>query len=1539
MNILVVEADRAIAQSLQVLLQPCHCAIALAPDGAAALRMAIATDYQLVLLDSSAPQVNGLEVCRQLRQQGFQSPIVVLLGPEEMPPPPLQGHTTDQQKAGANDYIVKPFDPDELVARIQTWLQPAAGEPSLNWGPLSLDPATRRVWYQEQSLTLTPKEWAILELLVGEQDRIFSATVILERVWQAAAVPGTEAVRGRINDLRQKLTAAGAPKDLIQTVRRVGYRLNPLYATSTPVQADQTLPPSQVAELRAVGDAAPQAELQQRNQELQTARDELEHQVADRTAELNVANQALQQRESLLNKIYNGAEQAIFVIEVTDSRDFRYLAFNHVAERYAGISQQDIQGKTPEAAFGMVTGAAFRHNYQQCLQEDRSITYEEYVVLKGCSIWTLTTLSPVRDAEGTIEQIIGTSVDISDRKQAEATIEADLRDTQLLHDLSTRLTVETDIQVLYDEIVTTAIALLQADAGTIQILDPATQDLLLLASQGMDQPMINRFYRVKASSNTSCGIALATGDRTFLDFDGPDQADPDGSLRIHVEAGYRSAQSTPLITRSGQAIGMVSTHWRHHHRPSDRELRFLDLLARQAADLIEHRQTQLALHHNQAMFSALVENAPFGIYVIDAEFRLQQINQGAKAVFSNIDPLLGRDFAEILRILWQEPFATEAINHFRHTLASGESYYSPVIVERRANITEIQAYDWQIHRITLPTGGYGVVCYFYDLSAIKRTEAALYENEQLLRLAITGTQAGTWDWVLATGQITGSPETYQLYGLDPATPLAEYNNWYESYVHPDDRPQIGNALAQMIAQRQSDIQLEFRILHPQQGIRWILSLGHLTLDDQGEPVRLSGINLDISDRKHAELTLRKQIQQEYLLNEIAQDIRRSLNLNQVLASTVHRVRAFLEVDRVVIFRFRPDWQGDVIMESVGPEWTPILSTTIYDPCFHDHCIEPYRQGRVATLSDIATADLEPCYVELLQQFQVKANLVVPILQNDHLWGLLIAHHCAAPRLWQPAEIAMVKRLATQVGIAIQQSELYQQLQLELDDRKQAEQKIREQAALLDISTDAILVCDLDYRILYWNQGAEQLYGWQAEEVLGQQANELLSRNPSTFLDLKRVVLEQGTWHGEIQKFTKTGQKVTVEGRCTLVRDETGQPKSILSVDTDITEKKSLEAQFYQAQRLESLGTLTSGIAHDLNNALTPILTIAQLLRMQKTKLDEQSYKMLQLVEDSAKRATAMVRQILTFTRGSGGERTAVNVAALLQEVINVVQQTFPKLIALQVRVPAAGVSAVAADATQLHQVLINLCVNARDAMPNGGTLTLAVEDFAVNEIFAQMNLDAQVGPYVLITVSDTGTGIAADVRDRIFDPFFTTKALGQGTGLGLSTVLGIVRSYGGFVQVVSDVGQGTQFKVYLPAIEANAAPKRQATPLPQGQGELILVIDDEDRILQSTRAMLEAYHYQVLTARSGVEAIATYVQHQAAIAIVLVDMMLPDMDGIAIIQILQEMNPHVRAIAVTGLLPQYQSSLEALGIKVHLHKPYTTEHLLTSIHRQLAADS
>ena len=498
------------------------------------------------------------------------------------------------------------------------------------------------------------------------------------------------------------------------------------------------------------------------------------------------------------------------------------------------------------------------------------------------------------------------------------------------------------------------------------------------------------------------------------------------------------------------------------------------------------------------------------------------------------------------------------------------------------------------------------------------------------------------------------------------------------------------------------------------------------------------------------------------------------------------------------------------------------------------------------------------------------------------------------------------------------------------ERKQAEQKIREQAALLDIATDAIVVRDLNHQIIFWNKGAERLYGWQASDVLGKNSNKLLYKGKSFQLESAlKIIFNKGEWQGELPQITKDGKNIVVESRWTLVYDLAQQPKSILSVSTDITEKKQLEAQFLRAQRMESIGTLASGIAHDLNNVLTPILMTAQLLETQLH--DDYSKRLLPILISNARRGAALVKQVLSFARGLEGKFTIIQIKHIVTEIKQILRETFPKSITIATDIPP-NLGTLCGDATQLHQVLMNLCVNARDAMPQGGTLTISAKTIFIDENYARLNLEAQVGPHIFLTVTDTGTGIPPEILDRIFEPFFTTKDIGKGTGLGLSTVIGIIKGHGGFVKVYSEVGIGTQFQVYFPAVDTPETIPIEESVLPHGHGELILVVDDEMAIREITKASLETYNYKAITASNGIEAVAIYAEHHNQISVVLTDMMMPSMDGPTTIRTLQKINPNVKVIAVSGLSTSDKMAEAAdTGVKIFLSKPYTTKELLESI--------
>ncbi|MBW4644397.1 MAG: response regulator [Goleter apudmare HA4340-LM2] len=498
------------------------------------------------------------------------------------------------------------------------------------------------------------------------------------------------------------------------------------------------------------------------------------------------------------------------------------------------------------------------------------------------------------------------------------------------------------------------------------------------------------------------------------------------------------------------------------------------------------------------------------------------------------------------------------------------------------------------------------------------------------------------------------------------------------------------------------------------------------------------------------------------------------------------------------------------------------------------------------------------------------------------------------------------------------------------ERKQTEQKIREQAALLDVATDAIFVHALDDQILFWNKAAESLYGWKQEEAIGKKTQNLLQeKNLSLLQEALNNLMKNGSWEGELHQRTKSNQEIIVESRWTLVPEFDKTAPSILVVNTDITQKKQLEAQFLRAQRLESIGTLASGIAHDLNNVLAPILMTAQLLESQT--LDERSRRLLPILISNAKRGASLVKQVLSFTRGLEGERTLLQLKHLIIEIQQIIKETFPKSIELNTQIQQ-HLWNVCGDPTQLHQVLMNLCVNARDAMPNGGVLKIHTENFLIDENYASMNLDAKVGAYVVITVTDTGTGIKPEILDRIFEPFFTTKEFGKGTGLGLSTVLGIVKSHGGFIKVSSQERKGSQFKIFLPAQEAQEILEESNLALPTGNGELILVVDDEAAIRDITKASLESYNYKAITACDGIEAIALYAEHRNEISLVLTDMVMPSMDGITTIRTLQKINPDVKIIAVSGLTSSDKVNVAyEIGIKAFLSKPFTANQLLQTI--------
>ena len=562
-----------------------------------------------------------------------------------------------------------------------------------------------------------------------------------------------------------------------------------------------------------------------------------------------------------------------------------------------------------------------------------------------------------------------------------------------------------------------------------------------------------------------------------------------------------------------------------------------------------------------------------------------------------------------------------------------------------------------------------------------------------------------------------------------------------------------------------------------------------------------------------------------------------------------------------------------------------------------------------------------------------SSIALPLLSVGHCFGAFMMY-AGEPDAFNPKEIELLAEMANDLAYGI--GALRHQA-----EHKRAEEALRAEErryqTLAEISPVGIFRTDAQGQTTYVNPRWCQITGLSATDALGK--GWLRAVHPQD-----REQVARG-WHEAIQaphsstadyRFVHPdGTVAWVMGQAVPEKDDAGRVVGYVGTITDVTEKKELEARLLRTQRLESVGRLASGIAHDLNNILAPMLMSAPVLR--EAIQDPDIRQLVDTIESSAIRGANIIRQLLTFGRGLEGERVPVQLKSLVQDMCTIIRETFPKNI-IAVRETPVGAWLVRGDATQLHQILMNLCVNARDAMPDGGTLTLELENVEVNEAVAGMNPGACPGRYVALSVTDSGTGIPPENLDKIFDPFFTTKEVGQGTGLGLSTVIGIVKSHSGFVQVNSRLGQGTQFKVYLPACETSkdSEKKLKPGPLPQGQGELVLLVDDEESIRQVARQALERHGYRMIEASDGTQGLAQYTQHQSEVRLVITDLAMPFMDGPAFIRALRRLNPKARIIAMSG----HQSKLHVgrlppKSVQALLTKPFDAAELLQTLKQAL----
>jgi PAS domain S-box-containing protein len=769
-----------------------------------------------------------------------------------------------------------------------------------------------------------------------------------------------------------------------------------------------------------------------------------------------------------------------------------------------------------------------------------------------------------------------------------------------------------------------------------------------------------------------------------------------------------------------------------------------------------------------------------------------------------------------------------------------------------------------------------------DVTEQRRAENAIRESESRLR-AIIDNEPECVKMVSAGGLLLEmNPAGLRMIDAESAAQIRGLP--VSDLIYPEDRVRFAELHRKAIGGEPG--QLQFRIIGLKGRERLMETHSVGLRNGEGTPCSVLSVTRDVTDQRRAEAATREA--------------------DQHLADIINSVEGIVwESDHTT---GRVAFVSEKAEEILGYPTARWLS----EPQFWENHLHPDDREKTMALSAAATAQLRPAELE---------------------YRMISAE---GREVWFKDRMTVVSLPG--------QSIKHRGIMLDVTERKRSEAaalageaQIREQARLLELAHDAIMVRDMDDRIEFWNHGAEKLYGWTAAEVRGREASGFLyADEPAAAAVPRASLLENGKWTGECKHICKDGGHVNVRSRWTLVRDDLGAPKSFLIINTDITEQKKIEEQFLRAQRLESIGTLASGVAHDLNNILAPILMGAAVLR--RSEMAKEDGAILSTIETCAQRGADIVKQVLTFARGAEGARLLLQPAHLINDMAKIAEGTFPKAITVQTSYPQS-LWPIEGDPTQLHQVLLNLCVNARDAMPAGGTLTIAAQNFPVDEHYASMTPGAKAGPHVLLEVKDTGLGIPREIIDKVFDPFFTTKELGHGTGLGLSTVVGIVKSHGGFLSVESELGHGTTFKVYLPATSDSLGtlPEAETTFAPLANGELLLIVDDEKLILHVARELLEAHGYQVVTAGDATEAMAIFAQRKDEIKLVLTDLAMPLMDGITLIRTLQKMKPDVCVIASTGRGSLEQSAREFPGLNVRacLTKPYNKETLLKTLHDAL----
>ena len=799
--------------------------------------------------------------------------------------------------------------------------------------------------------------------------------------------------------------------------------------------------------------------------------------------------------------------------------------------------------------------------------------------------------------------------------------------------------------------------------------------------------------------------------------------------------------------------------------------------------------------------------------------------------------------------------------------------------------------------------------------AEQRSEFYLAEGQRLARI-------GSWSFNPSGFFDYWSPELFRICGLDPANGAPTLDEYLAS-VHPQDRERMaGTTKAMLLGGSGCDVKQ--RIVRPDGELRHLRWVG-VPRFDAGVFKGFIGTAMDVTEQRRAEILVTGE---KRLLEMIARGDSRAPILDACC-------RLFEELSSgslcsILLLDPKTNRLRHGAAPSLPLNYTEAIDGLVIGPAVGSCGTAAYRAQPVI-VSDIDTDPLWADYRDLALAHGLRACWSRPILSSDRRVLGTFATYYREPRSPTPREHNLIEQITHLVSIAV--------------ERKQAEDALREQAALLDLTRDTVFVRDVNDVITFWNRGAEELYGWTKEDAIGRVSHELMQAIfPAPLEDITAELIREGRWEGEIIHTRRDGTKVVVASRWSLQRDEQGRPAATLETNNDVTARKQaeaakerLEAQLRQSQKLEAMGTFAGGIAHDFNNILGAILGYGELAQKDVAE-GGAARRHLDQVMHAGGRAKALVERILAFSRSGLGERVPVHVQSVIEETLDMLAASLPADVRLDKELEA-GDAAVVGDATQLHQVVMNLCTNAAHAMEHGGVLRVAVDHVEMPERRLLSHGTLSPCPYIRLVVSDTGPGIPPTVLERMFDPFFTTKGVGEGTGLGLSLVHSIVADLGGAIDVATKVGEGTIFAIWLPVAGHAARPVAETVrDLPRGNGEAVMIVDDERSLVMFAEETLAELGYEPTGFDSSVAALQAFSADPRRFDLVLTDETMPDLSGTELAREIRRLRFDIPIVLMSGYSgAQLAERAHAAGVRDVLRKPLVSRDIAEPLARALAA--